>query len=223
MLDENAPYVAIWDIETQKKIQDMPGKFREDKIKLLEISCASIVKIPSALCVSPDDRQRAMELSTTKTYWIDGERDASIQHMCDVLVDAELIVGYNLAGFDWLASKKYFSSLELYERCTAKTLDVFSRVRDATGKWYKLDTLLELNNLETKTADGLQAIAWWKNGQRDVLREYCEVDTQQCARLSLLPKLQLSSNATLPNYNFGVASALASIRASQSISSSHQG
>ena len=166
-MEEDGAYVAVWDIETQDKIQDKPGKFREDKIKLLNISCASVVKIPSGLCIDPEDRERAMEMAVTTTYWIDGypaqsmgvaegSRIDDLNAMCAVLDGAEMIVGYNLAGFDWLVTKKYFRSEEAFQKCTAKTLDVFSRIRDATGVWFKLDNLLRLNGLDTKTADGLQ-------------------------------------------------------------------
>ena len=211
-MEAGAHYVAIWDIETQNKIQDMPGRFREDKIKLLQISCASIVTIPSERCLDPSDRERAIELSTTKTYWCDGEGANSMDAMCKTLKGAELVVGYNLAGFDWLSTKKYFANQDDFKCCCEKTLDVFSRIRDATGTWYKLDNLLSLNGLETKTADGLQAIQWWAEGERDLLKQYCEVDTQQCARLALLSELELGAGRRLSNYNFGIASALAALR-----------
>jgi hypothetical protein len=155
-MEEDGAYVAVWDIETQDKIQDKPGKFREDKIKLLSISCASVVKIPSELCIDPKDRERAMEMAVTTTYWIDGDPAQSMDALCAVLDGAEMVVGYNLAGFDWLVTKKYFKNEEAFQKCTAKTLDVFSRIRDATGVWFKLDNLLRLNGLDTKTADGLQ-------------------------------------------------------------------
>lgn len=216
-MDEKAPYVAVFDIETQNKIQDMVGRFREDKIKRLEISCASIVTIPSELCLDPSDRERAMELSTTKTYWCDGKGMDSMDAMCSALKRAELVVGYNLAGFDWLSAKKYFASQDDFKACCEKTLDVFSRIRDATGTWYKLDNLLKLNGLETKTADGLQAIVWWAEGERGLLKTYCEVDTQQCARLALISELELGAGRRLSNYNFGVASALAALRKSSNL------
>lgn len=208
-------YVCCFDIETQNKITDMPGKFREDKIKLLDISCASIVKLPAELCLDPATRERAMEMATTTTYWIDGEGTQSMQAMCEALSGAELIVGYNLAGFDYLTTNKYFAQQDDFRRCCEKTLDVFSRIRDATGTWYKLNSLLQLNGLAMKTADGLQAIEYWAEGKRDVLQEYCEVDTQQCTRLALLPTLQLGAGRTLSNYNFGIATALISLRASR--------
>jgi hypothetical protein len=217
-MEEEAPYVAVFDVETKSKISDMPGRFREDKIKLLEISCASIVTIPSELCLDPSDRERAMEVSKTTTYWCDGEGANSMDAMCAALKGAELVVGYNVCGFDWLSAKKYFKNPDDFRACCEKTLDVFSRIRDATGVWSKLDRLLEMNGLETKTADGLIAIQWWADGERTLLKQYCERDTQQCARLALLPELSLGAGRMLSNYNFGVASALAALRASGEVS-----
>ena len=65
-------------------------------------------------------------------------------------------------------------------------------------------------------ADGLQAIAWWAEGERDLLKEYCEQDVRALARMVCLPELRLPRiRATAPNYVFGIASALAARRASQ--------
>jgi hypothetical protein len=82
--------------------------------------------------------------------------------------------------------------------------------------WYKLDDLLKANALETKTANGLQAIEWWAQQERDLLQEYCECDVRALAGLVCLPVIQLPKlHITAPNYIFGVTSALAARRASE--------
>lgn len=215
-------YVAVWDIETTGKIEDQIGRFREDKIKLLEISCASIVKLPSELCLDPADRERAMEASVTRTYWADEDGENSMSAMCDALEGAEMIAGFNLCGFDYLVAKKYFSKPSAYLQCRQKTHDPFSRIRDVTSTFFKLDSLLKLNGLATKTADGLIAIKWWHEQKRDLLREYCEVDTQQCARCCLLPHLELGADRRLDNHVFGLASALTSYRFSRQLETDQQ-
>ena len=171
--------MAVFDIETANRIDQMAGRFREDKIKNLTISCASVLTMPSEFCIHPRDAERAMELSSMKTYWVrchasvlhtlcahrrvcaaqvDGEGPESLVAMVEVLTNAELIVGYNLAGFDWLVMEKYIAEQGVFRRCCTRTHDIFSRVRDAcpTQRWPKLDTLLSLNGLESKRADGLQ-------------------------------------------------------------------
>lgn len=211
------PYVAFWDLETAERIDSMEGRFREDKIKKLTISCASVLTIPSELCTDPKDRERAIEMGTMRTFWVDGEGPTGLQAMVEVLCRAELTCGYNVAGFDWPVVNKYFQSKAAFHQCRCRSHDVFSRVRDSTAVWYKLDKLLNVNGLETKTADGLLAIKFWAEGNRVDLQSYCEGDVRQLARLALLPLLDLGGGTILPNHIHGIASALASVRASDSL------
>ena len=219
MEGDDAPYVAFFDLETAERIDEMTGRYREDKVKQLTVSCASVLIVPSELCVDPKDREKAIEMGAMRTYWVDGEGSTSLQAMVDVLCRAELTCGYNVAGFDWPVLRKYFSSHTALQRCLARSHDIFSRVRDVTSVWYKLDRLLTVNGLETKTADGLMAIQWWKAGNREDLQLYCECDVRQMARLALLPSLDLGGGNSLPNHVHGVAAALASVRASDALQS----
>jgi hypothetical protein len=213
----DAPYVAFWDIETAERIDQMTGRFREDKVKKLTISCASVLTVPSELCLDPADAERAIELSTMRTFWVDGAGPTSIAAMVELLEGAELTAGYNVAGFDWPIMQKYMGA-DAFDRCRARSHDLFSRVRDATAIWFKLDKLLAANGLETKTADGLVAIRWWAEGNREDLQHYCECDVRQLARLALLPVLDPGDGRRLlPNCVHGVASALAAVRASDAL------
>ncbi len=36
---------------------------------------------------------------------------------------------------------------------------------------------------DTKTADGLQAVAWWREGKLDLLAEYCQADVDVTRRI----------------------------------------
>ena len=58
----------------------------------------------------------------------------------------------------------------------------------------------------------------WNDGERDRLREYCEQDVRALARLLALPELKLPNiTGAVPNYLFGMASALAARRMSNSL------
>ena len=138
--------------------------------------------------------------------------------LCRILEDAELIVGYNLCGFDWTVLKKYFKDKSAYFMCREKTHDIFSKLRDATGIWFKLDRLLDANNMSLKSGDGLKAIEYWNEGKRDELQEYCEQDVIACARLSLKHRIQTGNGNALPNHTFGTATALSALRFSKQIS-----
>ena len=210
--DETSKYIAVFDLETQDAISNARGHGRDEKIASLEVSCASVLSVPSHLAMIPHTSEHAIEMSNMRTFWRDGESRDGMGALLKVLDGAELIVGFNLVGFDWIVMKKYYRNESQYHRHRSKTHDIFSRVRDATGLWFKLDRLLQLNGLEKKTADGLAAIRMWAEGNRYDLRHYCETDVRQCARLSLLSTMNVGLSDQLENQCGGVASALAAKR-----------
>lgn len=209
-MQSGQPYVAVFDLETQDAIASVLGSSRDEKVGRLQVSCGSVLCLPSEFVASPLQAERAMELSVMRTFWRDGERRNNMSALIRLLEGAELIVGYNLVGFDWIVMRKYYDDYTMYERHRARTHDLFSRVRDATGVWFKLDRLLELNGFGLKTADGLQAIKMWADGRRAELQHYCECDVRQCARLGLLTTLNVGAVGGVPldNYVFGIAAAL---------------
>jgi len=216
-MSEDASFVAVVDLETQGTISGAPGTRRDEKIASLQMSCGSVLSIPSDFVIDPRMAERAVEMSTMQTFWRDGNTHNNVDAMIRVLDKAELIVGFNLVGFDWLVMKKYYSDKTQYGRHREKTHDIFSRVRDATGIWFKLDRLLQLNRLDGKTADGLEAIRMWEEGRRDELQHYCECDVRQCTRLGLSKSIDVGLGAHLENYSFGIASAIASKRVSNKL------
>lgn len=212
------PFVVVWDIETQDKITNMPGDSRDEQVRNLEVSCLSFVKIPSAaILAGSKEALRAVEEAPMVTLWRDEDEKAvgPFFELLKAFDEAELIVSYNGLGFDHPVLFKHCASKRT-ERHLFKVHDVFARLRDHTTIWFKLDNLLKANGMETKTANGLIAIQWWAEGERELLRIYCEQDVRALARMICLPELKLPRiNATAPNFVFGVASALAARRASE--------
>jgi len=218
-LSNDESFVVVWDIETQSKISDMPGDSREEQVRNLEVSCLSFLKLPSAaILAGPEEALRAVEEAHMVTLWRD-EDDKGVGPFFELLKafdEAEVIVSYNGLGFDHPVLYKHCKPHRT-EAHLFKVHDVFARLRDHTGIWFKLDNLLKANNMETKTANGRIAIQWWAEGRRDELKEYCEQDVRALARMICLPELRLPRiSTTAPNYVFGVASALAACRASDS-------
>jgi len=216
--DVATPFVVVFDIETQDIIKNMPGDSRDEQVRNLEVSCLSFVKIPSAaILAGSKEALRAVEEAPMVTLWRDEDEKAvgPFFELLKAFDEAELIVSYNGLGFDHPVLFKHCKPKRT-ERHLFKVHDVFARLRDHTTIWFKLDNLLKTNGMETKTANGLIAIQWWAEGERDLLKEYCEQDVRALARMICLPELKLPRiNATAPNFVFGVASALAARRASE--------
>lgn len=215
----NEPYTVIFDLETQSKISDSFGSSDAERIRNLEVSVMCALAVPSA-AFEDENVEEWMHNASMHTYWRDDETDPrgpfeSFLELCD---GADLIVSYNGLHFDHNVLRRHYRSKTRFENHLSKAHDAFARIRDVSGVWLKLDALLKANRLETKTANGLEAIAFWNEGKRDLLAEYCAGDVRQCAKLLAKDELALpNTTSTLPNYVFGVLSALAARRASEAL------
>ncbi len=91
------------------------------------------------------------------------------------LAQERLLVGYNLVGFD-------LPILEKYGLPPVKELDVFDIMLDVHNvsgwKFVKLEKIAQATLGTGKSADGLMAVEWWKQGQVDKIIEYCLKDVE---------------------------------------------
>ena len=212
--------VVVFDIETQDKISNMPGFDRDEQVCQLQVSCLSFLVLDANRLLDPADAAVEVEQAKMTTLWRDedAENIGPFELLFQAFDDAALIVSYNGLGFDHMVLFKYCKRVRS-ERHLMKTHDAFARLRCSTMIWFKLDRLLKANGLETKTANGLEAIAMWEAGRREELQTYCEQDVRALARLLCLAELRLpDTTMVVPNYVFGVASAVAASRASRLLS-----
>ena len=57
-------------------------------------------------------------------------------------------------------------------------LDIMKKVKESTGIRLKLNSIAMATLDMEKSADGLQAIRWWKEGKIDEIKKYCEQDVK---------------------------------------------
>ncbi len=92
----------------------------------------------------------------------------------DLLTEADLVVGFNIKRFD-------FQVLKPYTALALERLPVFDILEDVAGR---LGFRLSLDHLSRETlgrgksADGLQAVAWFRDGEMEKLTDYCRRDVR---------------------------------------------
>jgi len=87
---------------------------------------------------------------------------------------AERLIGFNSESFDIpILAKYYAGDLKRIEH-----LDLLKVVKDSTGRRYKLNDLAKATLQIEKSADGLQAMEWYKEGKIDLIKQYCEQDVK---------------------------------------------
>lgn len=133
----------------------------------------------SALEVGGWDKARDMKVSVAVTYstarggyriYRESEVDALVRE----ILRADLVVGFNHIDFDYEVLHGY----TIFDLKQAPSLDLLHPLRDTVGHRLSLDAVAEATLGWGKTADGMEALAWFKQGRMLEIAEYCCYDVK---------------------------------------------
>jgi DEAD/DEAH box helicase domain-containing protein len=112
----------------------------------------------------------------------DSKKDAFIAYGEDEVEDlvalcerADLVVGFNTIKFDYEVLSGYVPRARLDK---LPSFDILAYIKSTYDFRISLDRLAEHTLARRKTADGLQALQWWKEGEIELLKTYCQADTE---------------------------------------------
>jgi DEAD/DEAH box helicase domain-containing protein len=91
-----------------------------------------------------------------------------------ILENADLLIGYNSEHFDTPLLNKYYSG----DLTRIKQLDILKEIRESFGRRMKLDQIAEGTLGANKSAHGIQATVWWKQGEYQKVIQYCLDDVK---------------------------------------------
>ena len=99
--------------------------------------------------------------------------ESELGRLWPMLEKADRLIGYNSLHFDLPILMNYY----LGDLTKIPHLDMLKVVKESLGIRLKLDDLAQatLDGVK-KSADGMQAIRWWKEGKIDEIKKYCEQD-----------------------------------------------
>lgn len=143
------PAIAFFDLETQKLAEDVGGW---DNKHLMRISVAVLY----------DHARAAFEVY----------REDDVAALLERLQDFDLVVGFNITHFDYAVLQAYTPK----PLRTIPTFDLLESIRRQVGFRLSLDHLGEKTLGRKKTADGVQAVQWFRQGRWDLLTQYCRDD-----------------------------------------------
>lgn len=143
------PNLVFFDLETQKSFDEVGGR----------------------------DNFRALKLSVAVTYASRAAqfrefREADADKLVAELQSADLVVGFNTKRFDYEVLAAY-TQADLQK---LPSLDMLEEVHRKLGFRVSLDALARSTLGERKSADGLQAIQWYRQGEFRKLLDYCRQD-----------------------------------------------
>ncbi|GAB4462943.1 MAG: hypothetical protein Kow0070_22710 [Anaerolineales bacterium] len=148
--------IVYFDLETQKTFDEVGGR---DAGKL-RLACG-------------------VTWSTARNdfavYW---EQDAAA--LIAELKTADRVIGFNILNFDYEVLKPYAPAENFRAfRSTDMLQDIFR----ALGFRLSLDSIAKATLSATKTADGLQSVQWFRDGELDKVAEYCKADVDITRRV----------------------------------------
>lgn len=89
-----------------------------------------------------------------------------------LIEQSDMLVSYNGDHFDIPLLNKYYAG----DLTQIKSLDLLVEIRKVLGRRIKLDDVASATLGESKSADGLQSIIWWRQGKIDEVVAYCKQD-----------------------------------------------
>ncbi len=148
---EKEIYYGVLDLETQRSADEVGGWHRSHN---MGISCVVLYD------------------SKTGQYYNYYESDvpALIAHMQQMA----LIIGFNIKRFDYQVLSGYSD----FDFSGLNTLDMLEVIYQRLGYRLSLNHLAKVSLGIEKSADGMQALKWWKEGRIDEIVEYCRIDVQ---------------------------------------------
>jgi len=121
----------------------------------------------------------ALDISVATVY--DSQTDIyttvtvdELQILWPIIEQADALVGYNSNHFDIPLLNKYYPG----DLTHIKSIDLLESIRQSLGRRLRLDSVAEATIGAKKSAHGLQAVRWWKEGKIDEIKKYCEQDVK---------------------------------------------
>ena len=142
---------GVFDVETKRSAAEVGGWHRSER---MGISVAVLYDASS---------------DTFKTYL-----ETDIPEMIKDLQKLDLVIGFNNKRFD----NQVLSAYSVFDLASLPTLDIMEKIYDRLGYRLSLDRLAEHTLGVKKTADGLQALKWYKEGRIQEIADYCRQDVK---------------------------------------------
>lgn len=123
--------------------------------------------------------QASMKVTVVSIYEYEHDRYQSFEEhelgrLWPILEKTERLIGYNSEHFDVPILNKYYAG----DLMQFPHLDLLKVIKEMSGKRYKLDDVAKATLQISKSADGLQAMKWFEEGEIEKIKEYCEQDVR---------------------------------------------
>ncbi|MCA9365484.1 ribonuclease H-like domain-containing protein [Candidatus Kaiserbacteria bacterium] len=140
----------VFDLETQNIFQEVGS----NDPTALDISVGTFYD-------SETDTYTTVSIDEIDTIW-------------PIIEKADALVGFNSNHFDIPLLNKYYPG----DLTQIKSIDILEDIKASLGRRIRLDNIAQATVGAKKSADGLQAVRWWREGKIKEIKKYCEQDVK---------------------------------------------
>jgi hypothetical protein len=144
--------IVYFDLETQRTANDVGGWDKKSDMRM-------------SLGVTYSTNLKEYRIYTEKR----------VNDLVQQLLRADLVVGFNIVNFDYEVLMGY-TVLDLPGQL--RSLDLLVEVEKTLGNKLRLDNIAQATLGLGKTADGVDAIKWWREKRLMEVAEYCCFDVK---------------------------------------------
>lgn len=148
--------IAFFDVETQRSFDEVGGRHN---IRKLGLSAAVVYFTADGVF----------------HHYTEGD----VAQLIADLKAADLVVGFNVLGFDYEVLRAYTDE----PLNDIPTVDMLDHIYKRLGFRISLDNLAGATLGTAKSADGLQAVRWYKQGRIQEILDYCQQDVEVTRQL----------------------------------------
>jgi uncharacterized protein YprB with RNaseH-like and TPR domain len=112
----------------------------------------------------------------TNTY--DSFLQEDFDRLWDIMEKASVLITFNGDHFDIPLLNKYYKKAGRGDLGQIRSLDLLKEIKNSYGRRMKLTQIAEGTFGIGKSGDGLEAVAWWRNGEIEKIRKYCLEDVK---------------------------------------------
>jgi DEAD/DEAH box helicase domain-containing protein len=148
--------IVFFDLETRRSFQEVGGRH-------------NIPRLGLSVAVTYSSAEDEYHHYTEET----------VADLIEELKAADLVVGFNVIRFDYQVLSAYTDDALRQ----LPTVDMLDDIYRTLGFRLSLDALATATLGTSKSADGLQAIRWWRQGKMQQLFDYCQQDVEVTRQL----------------------------------------
>jgi DEAD/DEAH box helicase domain-containing protein len=148
--------IVFFDVETQRTFDEVGGRHNTRKLGL-------------AAAVTYSTAAGAFHHYT----------EATVADLIAELNTTDLVVGFNVLHFDYEVLRAYTDD----DLDRIPTVDMLDHIYKRLGFRVALDNLAGATLGAAKSADGLQAVRWYKQGRIQEILDYCQQDVEVTRQL----------------------------------------